>query len=181
MSDRVKTNSVFHNSPIKKNLTDFKYDTVYFGTPHKLSSLTMKLDDVLFVSPLKGIASIFAVRPQNISKYCSLIDKNGDTSFNRNYKEWNKNSTDYLKEVHVSIIGSNLSVKPTVEDVTGYVYELKLTPELKEHIWWGNNMGPQDFEVVLKDLDSVTFNDMKEINVKMYVSVLCFPIAPSPL
>jgi hypothetical protein len=163
------SNSVFHDSPIKKNLTDYKYDTVYFGTPHK-QSMTMKLDDVLFLTPLKGIASIFAARPQSTRKY--IINPPHELHVNRDFKEWSKNSTDYLKEVHVLLrgIGMDIEVKDTVEDATGYVYELKLTPELKKHIWWGNKMQSPDFEVVLKDVKEITFDNEKKLDIKMYVS-----------
>ena len=164
-----RSNKVFHESPIKKNLVDYKYDTVYFGTPNK-QSMTMKLDDVLFLTPLKGIASIFAVRPQSTRKY--IIDPPRELHVNRGFKEWGKNSTDYLKEVHVLLrgIGMDIEVKDTVEDATGYVYELKLTPELKKHIWWGNKMQSPDMEVVLKDVDEITFDNEKKLDIKMYIS-----------
>ena len=163
-----RTNSVFHDSPIKKNLVDYKYDTVYFGTPHK-QSMTMRLDDVLFLTPLKGIASIFAVRPQYLQKY---IIKSSAKGINRDFKEWSRNSTEYLSELHVFLRGKggDIEVKDTEENATGYVYELKLTPELKEHIWWGNKMGSPDFEVVLKDVKEVAFDNEKEVNIKMYIT-----------
>ena len=160
-----RTNSVFYDSREKKHIENYKYDYVYFGTPNKIDN-PMKLDGVIFVTPLKGIASIFAVRPQNLSKYG--VKRDG-SKINRNYKEWSTRSTEYLKELHVIIEGAPY-IKDTEENVHGYVYELKLTPELREHIWWGDNMSSPDLEVVLKDLDEIKFDNVKELDITMYIT-----------
>ena len=97
--------SVAHGALLKVN--DFKYDKVYFGSPNKISS-PMKLDRPLFVSPFPGIASIFAVRPQNLSEL-GISVPNGKR-VNKGYDEWNPKYKDTilrqpLKEVHIRLEG----------------------------------------------------------------------------
>ena len=165
----IRSNSVYTNGGSIEKINDFPFDKVYFGSPNKLPT-TMKLDGPLFVSPYPGIASIFSVRPQNLKKYGV---PNG-VRCNRDYDEWNKSLKDTLlqkplTELHVRIQGENIKIKPTTELVSGYLYTIDVTPDIRDHIYQSSKMS-KVFEFCIDKMDSVTFSDIKKINVRMTVT-----------
>lgn len=163
----IRTNQVYFSGDIKK-IEDFKFDRVYFGSPYKHPE-TMKLNGPLFISPYPGIASIFSVRPQDISKY----GVKPGTKVNRGYDEWNSSLINTvlqkpLKELHVRIEGAP-DIKETVEDVSGYLYEIDVTPEIRDHIYQSSKMS-KVFEFCIDKMDSIKFSNIKKIDVKMIVT-----------
>ena len=132
-----RSNTVYTKNTSIKKVDDFPFDKVYFGSPHKLP-LEFKLDGPLFVTPYPGVASIFAVRPQHPSKY-------GVKGYcNRDYYEFRSALKDTLlkkplSELHVRL-QCNDDIKPAVELVTGNIYELKVTPEIRDHIYQSSKM-----------------------------------------
>ena len=158
--------SVAHGALLKVN--DFKYDKVYFGSPNKISS-PMKLDRPLFVSPFPGIASIFAVRPQNLSEL-GISVPNGKR-VNKDYDEWNPKYKDTilrqpLKEVHIRLEGLP-DFKPVTMMRQGYVYEIDVS-NLKDNIYRNSWMSPV-FEFLIANIDSVEFSNMTEVNIKTHI------------
>ena len=158
--------SVAHGALLKVN--DFKYDKVYFGSPNKISS-PMKLDRPLFVSPFPGIASIFAVRAQNLSGL-GISVPNGKR-VNKDYDEWNPKYKDTilrqpLKEVHIRLEGLP-DFKPVTMMRQGYVYEIDVS-NLKDNIYRNSWMSPV-FEFLIANIDSVEFSNMTEVNIKTHI------------
>ena len=165
----IRSNAVYINGRSIEKINDFQFDKVYFGSPNKLPT-TMKLDGPLFVSPYPGIASIFSVRPQNLQKYGV---PNG-VRCNRDYDEWNRSLKDTvlqkpLTELHVRIQAENINIKPTTELVSGYLYTIDVTPEIRDHIYQSSKMS-KVFEFCIDKMDSITFSDIKKINVRMTVT-----------
>ena len=162
-----RTNAVYLKGGEITKIENFKFNKVYFGSPNKIPS-TMKLDGPLFVSPYPGIASIFAVRPQNLRKYGV---KPGER-INRDYDEWNHSLTDSvlqkpLTELHVKIVGAPY-IKPTTELVSGYLYEIEATPDIKRHIYQSQKMD-KTFEYCIDKLDTIDFSNIKKVNIRMTV------------
>lgn len=163
----IRTNAVYLKGGEITKIENFKFNKVYFGSPNKIPS-TMKLDGPLFVSPYPGIASIFAVRPQNLQKYGV---KPGER-INRDYDEWNHSLTDSvlqkpLTELHVKIVGAPY-IKPTTELVSGYLYEIEVTPDIKRHIYQSQKMD-KTFEYCIDKLDTIDFSNIKKVNIRMTV------------
>lgn len=166
-----RTNAVYTRGGNIEKIDDFKYDKVYFGSPYKLSN-PMKLDGPLFVSPFPGIASIFSVRPQKDvmkNKYGIPVEK----VTNRGYDEWDRNKIDELKkgpikELHVHLKGIT-DMEPIEDTVHGYLGEITITDELKEHIYQSARMN-KVFEYCIDHIDSVSFSDIKEVEIKMYIT-----------
>lgn len=162
-----RTNAVYLKGGEITKIENFKFNKVYFGSPNKIPS-TMKLDGPLFVSPYPGIASIFAVRPQNLQKYGV---KPGER-INRDYDEWNHSLTDSvlqkpLTELHVKIVGAPY-IKPITELVSGYLYEIEVTPDIKQHIYQSQKMD-KTFEYCIDKLDTIDFSNIKKVNIRMTV------------
>lgn len=163
----IRTNAVYLKGGEITKIENFKFNKVYFGSPNKIPS-TMKLDGPLFVSPYPGIASIFAVRPQNLQKYGV---KPGER-INRDYDEWNHSLTDSvlqkpLTELHVKIVGAPY-IKPITELVSGYLYEIEVTPDIKQHIYQSQKMD-KTFEYCIDKLDTIDFSNIKKVNIRMTV------------
>ena len=166
-----RTNAVYTRGGNIEKIDDFKYDKVYFGSPYKMSN-PMKLDGPLFVSPFPGIASIFSVRPQKDAmknKYGIPVEK----VTNRDYDEWDRNKIDELKkgpikELHVRLKGIT-DMEPIEDIVHGYLGEITITDELKEHIYQSAKMH-KVFEYCIDHIDSVSFSDIKEVEIKMYIT-----------
>lgn len=164
-----RSNEVYTNGGSIEKINDFPFDKVYFGSPNKLPS-TMELDGPMFITPYLGIASIFSVRPQNLQKYG--VPKG--VRCNRDYDEWNRSLKDTvlqksLTELHVRIQGENIKIKPTTELVSGYLYTIDVTPEIRDHIYQSSKMS-KVFEFCIDKMDSVTFSNIKKINARMTVT-----------
>ena len=162
-----RSNAVYTTGQITK-IEDFPFDKAYFGSPNKLPS-TMKLDGPFFITPYIGTASIFAVRPQHLQKY----GVPRGISINRAYKEWDINLKDTLlqeplKELHVILQGAP-DIKESVENVSGYIYTVDITPDIRNHIYQSDKMN-KDMEFCIDKLDTIDFSNIQEVTVKMTVS-----------
>lgn len=161
-----RSNTVYTKDKDIKKINDFPFKKVYFGSPNKMPS-TMKLDGPLFVTPYIGLASIFAVRPQNMQKYG--VPRGVD--YNRDYDEWKlpfDKLKKPLKELHVWVEGKGINIKPVTEDVSGYVYTIDITPEIKDHIYQSSKMD-KEREFCIDKIDSVSFSSMEKVDIKMTV------------
>lgn len=163
----IRSNAVYLKGGEITKIENFKFNKVYFGSPNKIPS-TLKLDGPLFVSPYPGIASIFAVSPQNLRKYGV---KPGE-HINREYDEWDHSLTDSvlqkpLTELHVKIVGAPY-IKPTTELVSGYLYEIEVTPDIKQHIYQSQKMD-ETLEYCIDKLDTIDFSNIKKVNIRMTV------------
>lgn len=163
-----RSNTVYTKDKDIKKINDFPFKKVYFGSPNKMPS-TMKLDGPLFVTPYIGLASIFAVRPQDLRKY----GVTREIRVNRDYDEWKLPLTQ-LKEpfstIHVVLQGLDkpFTMKPVVENATGYIYEIEVTPEIKDHIYQSSKMDKEK-EFCIDGIDSIDFSNMKKIDVKVCI------------
>ena len=163
-----RSNEVYTNGGSIEKINDFPFDKVYFGSPNKMPN-TMKLDGPLFVTPYAGVASIFAVRPQDLRKY----GVTRGMRINRDYDEWKLPLTQ-LKEpfstIHVVLQGLDkpFTMKPVVENATGYIYEIEVTPEIKEHIYQSSKMDTEK-EFCIDGIDNIDFSNMKKIDVKVCI------------
>ena len=163
----VRSNTVYTTGNVTK-IENFPFDKAYFGSPNKLPS-TMKLDGPIFITPYIGCASIFAVRPQHLQKY----GVPRGVSINRAYKEWDINLKDTLlqeplKELHVILQGAP-DIKESVENVSGYIYTVDITPDIRNHIYQSDKMN-KDMEFCIDKLDTIDFSNIQEVTVKMTVS-----------
>ena len=163
----VRSNAVYTTANVTK-IEDFPFDKAYFGSPNKLPS-TMKLDGPFFITPYIGAASIFAVRPQHLQKYGVPRGIN----INRAYKEWDINLKDTLlqeplQELHVILQGAP-DIKESVENVSGYIYTVDITPDIRNHIYQSDKMN-KDMEFCIDKLDTIDFSNIQEVTVKMTVS-----------
>lgn len=165
-----RTNNVYTKSGNITKIDNVNFDKVYFGSPTNYGD-HMDLDGPLFVSPYPGIASIFSVRPQKDAlenKYKLPIEK----ITNRGYVEWdhsliNTKLKSPLKELHVLLEG-DLDFKPITDTVTGYLHEIELTPELKDHIYQSDKMS-REFEYCIDKIDSVKFSKTIPVTIKMTI------------
>lgn len=162
-----RSNAIYTTGQITK-IEDFPFDKAYFGSPNKLPS-TMKLDGPFFITPYIGCASIFAVRPQHLQKY----GVPRGISINRAYEEWDINLKDTLlqeplKELHVILQGAP-DIKESVENVSGYIYTVDITPDIRNHIYQSDKMD-KDMEFCIDKLDTIDFSNIQEVTVKMTVS-----------
>jgi hypothetical protein len=167
ISKTPRSNTVYTTGNVTK-IEDFPFDKAYFGSPNKLPS-TMKLDGPFFITPYIGAASIFAVRPQHLQKY----GVPRGISINRAYKEWDITLKDTLlqeplKEVHVILQGAP-DIKESVENVSGYIYTVDITPDIRNHIYQSDKMD-KDMEFCIDKLDTIDFSNIQEVTVKMTVS-----------
>lgn len=163
----IRTNSVYTNGGSIEKINDFPFDKVYFGSPHKIGN-TLKLDGPLFITPYPGIASIFAVRPQNLQKYGVQRGQR----VNRDYEEWDTSKKDSLlqqplKELHMIIQGAS-DIKPSEEIISGYIYTIDVTPEIRNHIYQSQRMN-KTLEFCIDKLESVSFSNIEQIYVKLYI------------
>ena len=162
-----RSNAVYTTGQLTK-IEDFPFDKAYFGSPNKLPS-TMKLDGPFFITPYIGTASIFAIRPQHLQKY----GVPRGISINRAYKEWDINLKDTLlqeplEEVHVILQGAP-DIKESVENASGYIYTIDITPDIRNHIYQSDKMD-KDMEFCIDKLDTIDFSNIQEVTVKMTVS-----------
>ena len=104
---------------------NFPFDKVYFGSPIKFDGTIKSPSEVLFITPYKGIASIFACDK-------SLYKINGSENvahINIDYDEWKLDAgslEDPLSTVHVIIEGDPDRETSTFQ-ATGYIYEIDAT------------------------------------------------------
>ena len=143
---------------------DFPFDKVYFGMPEYVGD-HFDLDRPLFVTPYKGIATIFAAsRNPEVSKYIR-----GSGYDNLGYEEWSGDRDklkDYLKEVHMLAEGAP-DLKPTTIDCVGYVYEIDMK-DVKGYIGKYPWMDQHDREYLICGQDKINFKP-QEVHVKMYI------------
>lgn len=161
------SNKVYYSGKIKK-IFEPKFDKLYFGSPNKLDD-ELKLNGPLFVTPYKGIASIFAVRPKDLEKY----DVPKGIKINKKYKEWDHSLKNEIlekpfKEVHCIIEGYP-ELKETSEDVSGYIYEIEMNNDVKTHIYQSSTMD-EKFEYCIDHINSVKFQKIEKINSKLIIS-----------
>ena len=143
---------------------DVPFDKVYFGMDKDVGD-HMDLDRPLFVTPYKGLASIFAAsRNPKVNEYLR-----GSGYDNRGYEEWSWHPDklkDYLDEVHMLAEGAP-DLKPTTIDCVGYVYEIDMkdvTGYIGKYPWMNQN----EREYLICDQDSIKFKP-HEVRVKMHI------------
>ena len=116
------------NGKIKVN--NVPYNMMYFGSYKDFGNNMLKLDNPrLFVTPFKGIASIFTI---DRSRY--MIPKG--KSCNLAYDEWNKDTSQLDKpfdDVHVKVEGIPEMEHRSFEN-EGWIYGIDIS-NLKDHIY----------------------------------------------
>lgn len=59
---------------------------------------------------------------------------------------------------------------PVKERVHGYIHEITVTPEIKDHIYRSDKMSQNDFEFCIDKLDKVSFSKIIEVDVIVHIS-----------
>ena len=147
-------------------VSDFKYDKVYFGTPSKLSEI--KLDKPLFVTPFKGLASIFAIRDYARKG----LREQGIYSYNMDYDEWKLPESKINKvfdEIHIRIAeDSGKKFESFSGEAVGYIYTIDVS-DIKDHIgrykWMDKNR-----EFLIYGLQSLPIETFEEVRLGFIVT-----------
>ena len=138
-----------------------KTDEVYFGSPTNYMP-EIDLDRPLFVSPYKGIASIFIWRDW------SLQNRIPGGSYNHNYEEWinfdEKKMNTPLKEVHVYVEGAPFLEPFTVEQ-EGYVHCISTKDYLNN--FFRKPWMTKDLEYLIANTDNMKVEIKRSIKVKV--------------
>ena len=142
-----------------------KTDEVYFGSPTNHMP-EIDLNRPLFVSPYKGIASIF------IWGDMGLQDRIPRGSYNHNYEEWinfdEKKMKNPLKEVHVYVEGAPFLEPFTVEQ-EGYIHCISTKDYLNN--FFRKPWMTKDLEYLIAKTDNmkVEFTRSIKCKVKYYI------------
>ena len=142
-----------------------KADEVYFGSPTNHMP-EIDLNRPLFVSPYKGIASIF------IWGDMGLQDRIPRGSYNHNYEEWisfdEKKMKNPLKEVHVYVEGAPFLEPFTVEQ-EGYIHCISTKDYLNNFFrkpWMSKDL---EYLIAKTDNMKVEFTRSIKCKVKYYI------------
>lgn len=142
-----------------------KTDEVYFGSPTNHMP-EIDLNRPLFVSPYKGIASIF------IWGDMGLQDRIPRGSYNHNYEEWisfdEKKMKNPLKEVHVYVEGAPFLEPFTVEQ-EGYIHCISTKDYLNNFFrkpWMSKDL---EYLIAKTDNMKVEFTRSIKCKVKYYI------------
>lgn len=140
---------------------DYPFDTVYKGAMGELKM------NPLFVTPYKGIASIFAAHDAFVEK----LHKMGLRSFNSAYDEWNyppEKLQDILKVVHVKIYSyEGKTFEPFEIDAEGFVYTFDVS-NLKDKIYRYNWMDP-DKEALVANYGQIEMPGAEKVTIHYIV------------
>ena len=140
---------------------DYPFDTVYKGAMGELKM------NPLFVTPYKGIASIFAAHDAFVEK----LHKMGLRSFNSAYDEWNyppEKLQDILKVVHVKISSyEGKTFEPFEIDAEGFVYTFDVS-NLKDKIYRYNWMDP-DKEALVANYGQIEMPGAEKVTIHYIV------------
>ncbi|MBO4736442.1 MAG: GNAT family N-acetyltransferase [Paludibacteraceae bacterium] len=140
---------------------DYPYDTVYKGAMGEIKT------NPLFVTPFKGIASIFAAHDAFVKKLHSM----GHHSFNSAYDEWNWSAGELLeplKTVHVKIHSyEGKTFEPFEIDAEGFLYTFDIS-NLKDKIYRYDWMDP-DKEALVANYGEIEMPGAEKINIHYIV------------
>ena len=140
---------------------DYPFDTVYKGAMGEIKT------NPLFVTPYKGIASIFAAHDAFVEK----LHKMGLHSFNSAYDEWNyppEKLQDILKVVHVKISSyEGKTFEPFEIDAEGFVYTFDVS-NLKDKIYRYDWMDP-DKEALVANYDQIEMPGAEKVTIHYIV------------
>lgn len=138
-----------------------KTDEVYFGSPTNHMP-EIDLNRPLFVSPYKGIASIF------IWGDMGLQDRIPRGSYNHNYEEWinfdEKKMKNPLKEVHVYVEGAPFLEPFTVEQ-EGYIHCISTKDYLNN--FFRKPWMTKDLEYLIAKTDNIKVEFTRSIKCKV--------------
>lgn len=143
-----------------------KADELYFGSPTNYMP-EIDLDRPLFVSPYKGIASIF------IWKDWGLQNRIPRGSYNHNYEEWidfdETKMKKPLKEVHVYVEGAPF-IEPFTVEQEGYIHCIK-TKDYENNFFKKSWMSPGvEYLIAKTDNMKVEFTRSFKVKVRYYVA-----------
>lgn len=142
-----------------------KADEVYFGSPTNHMP-EIDLNRPLFVSPYKGIASIF------IWGDMGLQDRIPRGTYNHNYEEWinfdEKKMKNPLKEVHVYVEGAPF-LEPFAVEQEGYIHCISTKDYLNN--FFRKPWMTKDLEYLIANTDNmkVEFTRSIKCKVKYYI------------
>ena len=152
--------------PLTK-VTNVNFDKVYYGDPINAGKTRTLDGKPLFVSPLKGVASIFSDRRNRIKEE---MHKRGYDKFDIGYVEWNL-PTDELKnpltDVHV-YIRTYPDIEPFEFEGEGYIHTIDISG-LKDNMYRFDWMNP-DREILIANVDAVDIESVEKINVRYHVA-----------
>lgn len=155
----------FDHKSEKIPVNNVNFDKVYFGSPKNYSN-GIKIDRPLFVTPFKGIASIFIYGDLDIQ------NKVPRGSYNLQYEEWNTASDEEMskpfKEVHVYVEGYP-ELEPYEIENTGYIHTVdasKYKDDFYRYEWMSDSIE----YLIDNDSSFVDVEEIQEVTVHYYVS-----------
>lgn len=151
------------------HLTNYKHNKVYFGSTNKVGK-RLKINKQLFITPYKGIASIFAAEDPVKKKLRELKVY----SSNLEYDEWKNPSNRPHKTVHVKVkIHEGQPFEKFEVTGKGYIYGIDISG-LKDNIYMYPWMD-KTREALIMDVDSVEIDSVDEVEVKYIVEMVGEP------
>ena len=148
--------------PVKKP----PYDELYFGSPVNYMP-EIDLQGPLFVTPFKGLASIFTGR----ERLREELRKRGIRRYNLDYKEWDapeKYLINPLKEVHV-YVEPYPELEPFVLEEEGFIHCVK-TKDYENNFYKYPWMNDREYLIAKTDNIKVEFTRVIKCKIKYIVS-----------
>ena len=163
--------------PIKGTLSD-KYDYLYFGSD-KNHMPEVDIDKgPLFVTPFKGLASIFA-GSHEIKK--AINEKYGRRNYNLSYKEWRlpeNELNDIFKTVHVYVEGIP-ELEPFELEHEGFIHHI-FTKDYDTNFYRYEWMSPtREYLIANTDNMKVEFGNVTKCKVRYIIENKSKPIKES--
>lgn len=146
---------------------DCKFDKLYFASPTKYDH-GMDLTRPLFLTPYKGIASLFCL-PRDSKTRGEKYDIPRGIDYNINYDEWSLPK--YQLKEPLDVVHVNIQGYPQLREKTitceGYIHELDVS-DLKDHLFVKPWMDPSN-EMILCGVKHVDFTNIIHHKVHAHI------------
>lgn len=160
--DRFKIHAIIQETSIPdgdmKKIENLKYNKAYFASPIKYEK-GINLSRPLFITPFKGIASIFCLPRDPKLRVIKMGIPRGN--YNLDYEEWSLPDDQLmnpLNDVHVRVEGMpNIPLHDSV--CHGYIHEIDLS-KYRDNIYIKPWMSGRDREFIISGIDHVDFTDI---------------------
>ena len=142
------------------------YSKVYHSSQKPLNIVDgfLTLKGPLYVSPYKSISSIFALR---VNWTSPELDRVPDRQFMTNigYKEWATKNDNLVTDIteYIDYCDDKHGFEPFTVNKSGYVYEILVDDEVRDHIFATDKMIMNGREVCIDYLKKVKVNEVTPI------------------
>lgn len=142
------------------------YSKVYHSSQKPLNIVDgfLALNGPLYVSPYKSISSIFALRVNWDSPELNRVP-NREFMVNIGYKEWAIKDDSLVKNIteYIEYCDDKHSFEPFTVEKSGYVYEILVDDEVRDHIFASDKMIMNGREVCIDYLKKVKIVEVTPI------------------